>query len=211
MGVEITSGKKSMLVKTYDAIVKEYVEHEKQSTWRNTHIDKFLGMLKHRSSILDVGCGPGQDAKAFSDAGHDVTGIDLSEKMIANAMKRAPKAKFLRMDVEKLDFEMKFDAMWAAFVLVHLERNKIPPVIRKFHELLKPNGILFLGMLEGSGEVVIPEPYNKKYKQYFLFCSKKEVEKWLNDAGFDMLSHSTEEIDEEGEVFNQSFIYARKK
>src|SRR5262245_43465700 len=53
--------------------------------------------------VLDVGCGPGRHAKALSERGIDVTGIDLSPDFVALAREAAPDATFRVQDVRDLD------------------------------------------------------------------------------------------------------------
>ncbi|HEY5575346.1 MAG TPA: class I SAM-dependent methyltransferase, partial [Clostridiaceae bacterium] len=69
--------------------------------------------------ILDVGCGTGALCAALSSRGFDVTGIDLSSKMLAVAMKKQENKKinFLQASVlERLPFEDKaFDISIASF------------------------------------------------------------------------------------------------
>ncbi len=58
-------------------------------------------------SILDAGCGTGENSLFFADRGHKVTGIDFLEHPIAeakrNAQKRGRPATFLVMDALHLD------------------------------------------------------------------------------------------------------------
>ena len=53
-------------------------------------------------SILDAGCGTGENALYFAERGHKVTGIDYLEKPIAEAQRKAQRrglqATFLVMD-----------------------------------------------------------------------------------------------------------------
>ncbi len=49
---------------------------------------------RERGRVVDLGCGSGIFARALLDAGFDVTGFDLSEAMIATALRRAPRADF---------------------------------------------------------------------------------------------------------------------
>jgi len=201
---------KSTLIQTYDKIVKEYVEHEFDNPQMNKHYTMFLSLVPKKSKILDVGCGPGQASKRFSDAGHQVTGIDLSKEMIHFCKKKIPNAKFLVMDAEKISLTEKFDAIWAAFILVHIPLIKHQKVLNKFFQILKPGGIMYLGMLEGQGEKVMPEPYNRKYKQFFVFCQKKELIQRINRAGFQVLTYDTEEFNEKGTIFVLSHTFAKK-
>lgn len=201
--------KKEMLIKTYDATVKEYVKHEFNNPSMEKHYKKFLSLIPKNSKILDAGCGPGQASKKFSEKGYSVLGIDLSKEMVSFAKEKVPKAKFLVMNIENITLKEKFDANWAAFILVHVPREKHKTIIEQFKKLLTPNGILFLGMLEGKGEKIMPEPYNRNYKQYFVFVSKKEIENYLQSQDFKILNYSTEEFDEEGDKFVLSFTYAK--
>lgn len=170
-----------------------------------------MSLIPKNSKILDAGCGPGQAAKRFAEKGHDATGIDLSRKMIEFAKQKAPNAKFLVMDLEELEIKEKFDGIWAAFVLVHIPREKHQKIINGFYTLLKPGGILYLGMIQGKGERLMEEPYNRNYKQWFVFVSKEEIEALLKKAGLELLKYSTEDFDEEGDNFILSSTFAKRK
>ncbi|MFH0714911.1 MAG: class I SAM-dependent methyltransferase [Candidatus Diapherotrites archaeon] len=202
---------KKMLIETYDHTVKDYVAHEFDNPSMEKHYQKFLSLVPANAKILDAGCGPGNAAKRFAEKGHKVVGIDLSKKMIEFAKKKVKNAEFFVMDVENISLEEKFDAVWAAFVLLHLPREKHQKVLEKFSHLLKADGILYLGLIEGEGETIMAEPYNRKYKQYFVRVSKTEIEQKLARAGFEVVDYSTEEFDEEGDVFLLSSTFARKK
>ncbi|MEK6938388.1 MAG: class I SAM-dependent methyltransferase [Nanoarchaeota archaeon] len=201
---------KDMLVRTYDQTVKEYVCHEFNNPAMEKHYQKFLSFIPKKSKILDVGCGPGQASKKFTDKGHEVIGIDLSEKMIDFAKKKVTSANFYVMDVENITLKNKFDAIWAAFILIHIPRKRHLAILKKFFDLLKPRGVLYLGLLEGKGEKIIPEPYNRRYKQYFVWVSKEETKDNLSKVGFNILEYSTEEFNEEGNLFILSSTFAKR-
>jgi SAM-dependent methyltransferase len=46
--------------------------------------------------VIDVGCGAGVLARALTDAGFDVTGIDPSAELLEFARRNAPKAQFVQ-------------------------------------------------------------------------------------------------------------------
>jgi ubiquinone/menaquinone biosynthesis C-methylase UbiE len=201
---------KEMLIETYDKTVKEYTNHEFNNPAMEKHYKKFLSLISKNAKVLDVGCGPGQAAKRFVDKSHEVIGIDLSKKMIDFAKRKVKNAEFMVMDIENITLTEKFDAIWAAFVLVHIPREKHLAILEKFSKLLKPKGILYLGLLEGEGEKVMPEPYNRKYDQYFVWVSEEEVRNNLKLAGFNILEYSTEKFDEEGDIFVLSSTFAKR-
>ncbi|MDQ1252888.1 MAG: hypothetical protein QG646_2030, partial [Euryarchaeota archaeon] len=47
-----------------------------------------------RLEVLDVGCGTGEIGLLFAEMGHHVTGLDLSEKMLAKAREKATKKMY---------------------------------------------------------------------------------------------------------------------
>lgn len=63
--------------------------------------------------ILDIGCGTGRHSIELARRGYHVTGIDLSETMLAHAKKKASgegiKVSFLKYDARELPFDNDFD------------------------------------------------------------------------------------------------------
>lgn len=59
-----------------------------------SEVDFLVGELKlaPNARILDVGCGTGRHSVEFARRGYSVTGIDISEKMLAQARKSAHEA-----------------------------------------------------------------------------------------------------------------------
>jgi SAM-dependent methyltransferase len=73
--------------------------------------------------LLDVATGPGYVAARAVERGGEVVGVDLSEAMLAHARASVPGAEFVRGDATSLPFgDGSFDAVVAAFVLLHLGR-----------------------------------------------------------------------------------------
>jgi SAM-dependent methyltransferase len=65
-----------------------------------------LARLPKESDVLDVGCGGGLISNALSEAGHHVTGVDLSPSSLAVAARwdRSGKARYLQADAYALPF-----------------------------------------------------------------------------------------------------------
>jgi ubiquinone/menaquinone biosynthesis C-methylase UbiE len=69
-------------------------------------------------SILDVGTGSAIFAEAFARKNLSVSGVDINEKMIEEAKKYVPTAKFTVGKAEKLPFsENNFDVVFLGHVL----------------------------------------------------------------------------------------------
>jgi len=79
---------------------------EERDAWKSA----FETVLpKGRLKILDVGCGTGEISLLLAEMGHQITGIDLSDKMLSIARSKAKasqlSAQFVKGDAESLKFD----------------------------------------------------------------------------------------------------------
>lgn len=106
-----------------------------------------------RRSLLDVGCGTGHWSIFFAEQGFEVTGVDISPKMISLAQARnALHCRFAVADAIKLPFPNKsFDAVSAMTVLEFVSdaRRACTEMIR----CLKSGGHLIVGTLNRLARV----------------------------------------------------------
>lgn len=95
--------------------------------------------------ILDVGTGTGYFAILLAQAGHELTGIDLTSAMLAEAEENAAalglRIVFRRMDAQETDFP---DESFDAVVTRNLTWTLPDPAkaYREWFRLLKPRGTL---------------------------------------------------------------------
>lgn len=172
-------------IKTYDCVANEY-EEELSFIYYQDELDVFVNLLKKGAKVLDAGCANGLVSKYLQDKGFEVVGIDSSPNMLKFAKKRTPQAKFCNTDIRKLTFEDNtFDAIFCYAVLIHVSKSECKKILDKFSKILKPNGILFINVMEEfkkDENTYIDEPLNNKYKTYFQFYSKNFFEKNLNKS-----------------------------
>jgi len=104
---------------------------------------------KITGSILDSGCGPGDNALFFAARGHAVTGFDFLEAPIARAKQKAAErgltATFRVKDALKLqDWAERFDNIIDSGLFhVFTDADRVT-YVRGLAALLKPGGRLFL-------------------------------------------------------------------
>jgi SAM-dependent methyltransferase len=112
--------------------------------------------------VLDAGCGPGLVAEAFLEAGHEVTGVDLSTEMVARARARCARfgarARFEQRSVFELQPSAPFDAAVSRLVLHHVE----DPLrfLRHQTALVRPGGVVV-----ASDHTTDPEPGPAEWHQ----------------------------------------------
>lgn len=112
------------------------------AAWKNIFKKNLpAGKLK----ILDVGTGTGFFAAILSKLGHEVTGIDMSSKMLAEAEKNLCElnlsADFQKMNAQALDFaDETFDAVVTRNLTWTLPDVKA--AYREWRRVLKAGGVL---------------------------------------------------------------------
>lgn len=101
--------------------------------------------------VLDVGCGVGRWSRLLASRGADVTGIDLSPTMIAQAERRAAAAgladrcRFLVQDSAALEADGTFDMILCVTVLQHvLDQTALRSALRRMARHLAPRGRLVI-------------------------------------------------------------------
>lgn len=94
--------------------------------------------------VLDLGCGFGEHCKYFMEAGADhVTGIDISEKMLAVAKKENahPKITYIHMPMEDIArLNGKFDVVVSSLAFHYVE--DFSGVVKNIYQLLDRGGVL---------------------------------------------------------------------
>ena len=110
-----------------------------EKTW----LDAFLARLPLEGSILDLGCGPGRDLRAFRRLGHVAIGLDGCSRFVDMARADSGCEVWLQ-DLMALDLPAaRFDGIFANAVLFHVPTQELPRVLGELFSALVPGGVLF--------------------------------------------------------------------
>lgn len=125
----------------------------------------FLAQLAPNAHILDLGCGGGQDALAMKHAGFQVTAMDGSPELAAEAGKRLGQPVRVQF-FHALDDVAAFDAVWANASLLHAPKFALPGLFTVIHRALKPHGMLYASFKSGGtqGRDALGRYYNHPSK-----------------------------------------------
>ncbi|WUD73447.1 class I SAM-dependent methyltransferase [Streptomyces sp. NBC_00510] len=207
----------------FDAIGDRYDEAFPHKEGQVAAGEWLLAQLPAGSRVLDLGCGTGlPTCRQLVEAGHEVTGVDLSAGMLSLARRHVPRATFLQADIADLRAggrhgpdgpgdPGRFDAAVAFFSLLMLPRAEIPLALRSVHDLLLPGGMFTLSMVEADvDDFAIPFLGNTIRVSGYL---RDELRQVVSDAGFTVLKedsyayapHTTEVPPEE-----QLFLHCRR-
>jgi ubiquinone/menaquinone biosynthesis C-methylase UbiE len=174
-------------IKTYNEIAEIYDRLQYSTDVSEEIVESYLRAFQGQS-LLDVGCGPGNDTRVFVDNGLEVTGIDLSERLLKLAVKNVPKSSFLLMDMRRPALRDKsFYGLWVCSSFIHIPRNDAGPTLREFSRMLKPNGLMFINVIEGEREGMVRSSLYLDKARFFTDYSAVEFRKLIEDEGFEIV------------------------
>ncbi|MBB6439271.1 SAM-dependent methyltransferase [Streptomyces candidus] len=128
--------------------------------WLQAAIDAFADTVGDLGPVLDVGCGPGTVTAYLAERGLDVSGVDLSPRMIENARRLHPECRFRVASATELDLpEASFGGLLGWWSLFNLPRDVLPQVLAQFACALKPGGHFITGTHVGDEDTVRTEAY----------------------------------------------------
>jgi len=149
---------------SYDRVADTYVGlgvgDLAQYPWLRAGLSAFAEAVAGRGPVLDVGCGPGAVTAHLAGLGLDVSGVDLSPRMVEHARRRHPDLRFAVASATALNLPpASLGGVLGFWSLFHLPRRVLPEVFDTFAAALVPGGQALVGMHVGDGDVVRTEAY----------------------------------------------------
>lgn len=172
-------------IETYDQLAHEY-DQETVDFWDRfprSAIDLFAEEVG-TGTVLDVGSGPGRDGLLLQEKELRVVCVDASEAMVKISTERG--LETVQADFLKLPFDDNtFDGVWAYTSLLHVRKSEINTAFSEIRRVLKVNGVIGLGLIEGDGESY-RESSGVNQPRWFAYYTKTELEQLLQQHSFEV-------------------------
>jgi 2-polyprenyl-3-methyl-5-hydroxy-6-metoxy-1,4-benzoquinol methylase len=141
----MTADDESDLVRRgYDALSYHYRSDDAGEAGYAPWLAELRARLPAGASVLDLGCGNGVPvARSLAAAGHQVTGVDISDVQVERARRLVPAGTFIRADATAIEFPpQSFDAVVCLYALIHMPLAAQPGLLRRAAGWLRSAGWL---------------------------------------------------------------------
>lgn len=171
-------------------------EYRRQSAWRDFASAMAPLVDLRGQTVLDLGCGVGEQAAMLAQRGARVIGIDHSAVLIEEAQIRPlPECTFRVGDLRCLpDLATSADGIWCSFGAAYFP--DLPAVLKGWALRMRPGGwILMVEMDDLFRHAPLPSRTRTLLDAYaedairksrYHFRMGRELPRYLKDAGFDV-------------------------
>lgn len=102
--------------------------------------------------MLELGCGTGHWTSFFLNQGFEIVATDISEAMLKIARQKNLHTEILKANAENLPFEKNSFPIVSSITMLEFVNNR-NKVLQEMYRVLKPNGWLLLGCLNGNSQL----------------------------------------------------------
>lgn len=149
--------------------------------------DALAERLGAGARVLEIGSGPGRDARALEERGLSVRRTDVSPGFVSLLREQGLVADVLDPLVDDLADSLHagapYDGVWASACLLHVARPDLPVVLRRLAAVTRPGGVLHLSLKEGDGEHWSTHG-NIAAPRLFVFWREGPLREVLDQAGW---------------------------
>ncbi|KAA3664304.1 MAG: class I SAM-dependent methyltransferase [Chloroflexi bacterium] len=173
---------------TYTQIAESYLKNNQDRSIVVPEIERFVSLVRPGGLVFDVGCGPGYDTAVFHTHNLHAIGMDYNWQMMHTGRSQQQLTyDFVQVDMRHLPLRTCADGLWVSASLLHIPHNEVPATLREFHRVLRPDGILYLAVKLGEGELWTEKSHGHDLPRYFSLWQPEELDRMLETAVFTII------------------------
>ena len=150
-------------------------------------VRRFVAVVPAGARVLEIGSGPGRDARALEALGLSVRRTDVASGFVDLLRADGHAADLLDPLTDDLrDPERAgapYDAVWASACLLHVARPDLPVVLRRLADVTRSGGTIHVSLKEGDGEAWSTHG-NISAPRHFVFWREEPLRDVLEGAGW---------------------------
>lgn len=181
----------------YNSIASSF-SRSRKNLW--TELGFLFQYAQKKDKVLDIGCGNGRFSSYLTHT--DYTGLDFSEKLIAEAKKIFPELKFVVADALHLPFEDDtFDKVYSIALIHHIPSEEYRVLaLKEMRRVVTSGGLVFVTAWKRRipwwrrlfSLYDISIPFNGRERYYHLFKSG-ELSRIARKAGLVVIKEGVAE------------------
>jgi len=216
MNNNILDQRSQQTAQAYNLNAKAYEQKFMNFGLYNDTFDELLNRISTHANLLELGCGPGNATRYIVAQSPNVSvhGVDVSPEMVKLASSNVPSATFQVMDVRKLTFSQKFDAVLVAFCLPYLAPEECSDLFTTISNLLHLGGYLYLSFMDDDPAKSGFETtsFSKNMPVYIYYHSEEFICDLLENNNFE-LDFKTQKLypEPDGTFLTDCILIAKKK
>jgi SAM-dependent methyltransferase len=153
---DVRHAARAATVRAYDASAADYRDSTAElPSGVRAAVDRFVGLLRPGARVLEIGSGPGRDARALEESGLSVRRTDVTPAFVQLLRDAGYDADVVDPLVDDLSDptapSTPYAGVWADASLLHVDREDLPRVLSRLADATEPDGVLFVGLKEGDG------------------------------------------------------------
>lgn len=146
-------------------------------------LDEFASRVVAGGRVLEIGSGPGRDARELEARGLVVRRTDVTPAFVD--LMRADGFEADLLDPLVDDLGGPWDGIWIDAVLMHVDRADLPGLLRRVHAASRPGGTLYISTQEGDGDLWTTRGHISA-PRHFTLWREAPLREVLDDAGWDV-------------------------
>lgn len=144
-------------------------------------LDEFAARVGDGARVLEIGSGPGRDARELERRGLVVRRTDVTPAFVD--LMRADGFDADVLDPLVDDLGGPYAGVWASAVLIHLSRDELSVVLARLHEATVAGGTLYASLKEGDGEAWSTHGHVSSAR-HFTYWREEPLRAALDAAGW---------------------------
>ena len=174
-------------IDAYERSAKECLARWSKRRYRRPPLlVQWLQRLPAGASLLDLGCGGGQDAGSLDQRGYRIVGVDRTSALLSAGRRRYPLLPLVRADLRDLPFQASsFDGLWAAASLIHVPKPDARQILAVLYRLARPGGLFAATVTYGAKSRIVTDGWVPG--RYFARWRKDELARAVRRAGWSIL------------------------
>lgn len=199
----------------YDAIAEDYADRFRdlhaRLPWDRAVFALYAELVGVGGKVADLGCGPGRVTGHLASLGLSMSGLDLSESMLAVARRENPGIPFERGSMLELGHgDGSLDGVVSWYSSIHTPADRLPRLFAEFRRVLRPGGHALLAFQVGDEPRHLERPWGHPVSLDFHRRTPEAMAGLLTEAGFSVRSRTVRAPEPElDEKVPQAYLVAR--